>query len=310
MSFLSISSGLVKVWLFSVFPVLFPTIILSKLIMYLHFDKYIKRIFFIPFRMLWGIKKDSVTALLFGLIFGFPVGASFCSHEASKDISEAQYALALCNNFSPAFIISYVTVATLDIKDKKFLILLAILTASVLYGLIHRITSRHNTPDASRHKNPHSVSLIPSEASPCDFQSDSPAFPESTCSSTDKPYSKIPLDDFIVESFSTLVKICGYMLLCGIPAGILSYLSPVFSFAAGLLEVSSGVVYLGTCSIPFEIKTVLATFLTAFGGISGVFQTKTVITGSGLSLSRYILDKLCIALLSSIIVYALLKLRL
>ena len=88
-------------------------------------------------------------------------------------------------------------------------------------------------------------------------------------------------DTHMMSCFETMVKIGGYIMLFSIPTGIQMIASSVPGRMGALLIIGSA----------------------AFGGFSGIFQTKSVLKNAGLSIRHYMLWKMLHSALSCLIFY-------
>jgi hypothetical protein len=112
------------------------------------------------------------------------------------------------------------------------------------------------------------------------------------------------VDESIGESCETILKIGGYIILFSIITSIIEYIIPVkYSILgcilAGIAEVSTGVMQIaglnglsGILLFNTEMKTLITIGLCAFGGISSVAQTYSVISDTNLSIKDYMTAKI------------------
>jgi hypothetical protein len=104
------------------------------------------------------------------------------------------------------------------------------------------------------------------------------------------------IDQTILGSFEILTKVGGYIILFSILAKIIQDI-PIFPLLPkliliGTLEITTGIEAVTQSSIPYMQKIILCCSITAFGGLSALAQTKSVMESTGLSLIRYSLCKL------------------
>ena len=217
-------------------------------------------------------------AILTGFLCGYPMGAKVIadllkSNQISKQ--EGQYLLAFCNNASPMFIISFVAMQCLNIKHNPFIILGIVYGSAILTGIVYRII--------------HSKT----------FQIKTSANLELTAVSCSTKPARIPafavLDQTILNAFTILVKVGGYIILFSILAEIvlhITFIPKTFRyFLIGFLEITTGSAAISFAQFSFTKKIVLTNALTAFGGLSSHAQTYSVIIHSGLSIKKYFLFK-------------------
>ena len=262
-------SGLL-LWFHQVLPSLLPFFIVSGLITATGIGSLLSKLFSPVFCPFFHCSKAAAYPVLIGFLSGLPVGAKTIADYVEKGwISkrEGQYLLPLCNNSGPFFILSYIALNELDIPEKKYTLLCIIygapiLTALLSYFLFYR-------------RKPFQVSTIPSD----NFTK----------------FSYELLDNCIMSSFEVLTKVGGYLILFSILAELLPTLFPLSAlsnaFLTGTLEITVGIHKLSALPIHLHKKTALIASITTFGGLSGLAQTKSAVSQSGLTLFPYIISK-------------------
>ena len=113
-----------------------------------------------------------------------------------------------------------------------------------------------------------------------------------------------------MSAFDVMTKIGGYIMLFSILVEFVKELSidPVIkAMFLGLIEMTTGIHAIST-QMKGIVCTVLIIMSVTFGGISGIFQTKSVIKNAGLSIRHYIFWKLVHSFLSCIIFLLLVRL--
>ena len=104
-------------WFNTVFPTLFPFMLISGLMMAGGGLDVISAIFGKALGRIFAVSGSGAFAVLTGFLCGYPMGA-----KAAADLmrsgritkSEGQYLLSFCNNTSPAFIINFVVWKTIS----------------------------------------------------------------------------------------------------------------------------------------------------------------------------------------------------
>lgn len=285
-------SGLL-LWFNTVFPTLLPFIIVSNLIIQLNVTDYISMILYPVLHKLLGISKNACYPVLIGMISGYPVGAKACSdlvmeNKISKE--EGQFLLCFCNNASPMFIISYVTIQSLNLEKHSYLILGVVLLSAFISGFLFRFYRSHFHKNASLSSADASLSIQNIEKEQTLFQL---------------------LDSAIVDAFRVQVKIGGYIILFSILAQIVSgvhFLPSTMQFMLiGSLEITTGIGFLAATPLSALKKIVLITALTAFGGFSSLAQTKSVVADSGLSIRTYLIVKLLNAAIAAVMILSIIQ---
>ena len=272
-----VSSG-ITLWLNVVVPALFPFFVLNQLILNLDLLqpwnrlvlKYHGNCGWLP------VSANAICPLLLGLLCGLPLGAKITSQSLKKrriSLSDAGFLLAVSNHFSLGFICSYVIAAILEDSAHSFLYLGILYCSGVLSYFIplcskkqrikHEDYARHETLFATGQKSP--------------------------ASKTAKPYapSKTPtfyeaLEESLSVSLITIAKIGGFLLIFSFLSALLQSLSflpgALTAFLSSLMETTQGIAHLKSRSIPTEHKTALILSAVSFTGLSGLFQTKCVLS--------------------------------
>lgn len=265
-------------WFQTVLPTLLPFMIVSNLIMQLRVTDCLTSFFYPTLGKLLGLSKPGCYPFLIGMLSGYPVGAKACADLIESNqisMEEGQYLLCFCNNASPMFVISFIAMQCLNVKEHPFLILGIVYGSAILTGVIYRVVHKKDFVNQKQ------VNRLTVSAT-------------STTVPTRKPAFAI-LDQTILSAFEILVKVGGYIILFSILAEIVLHLTfiPVTAryFLIGFLEITTGSAAISFAGFSFTKKIILTNALTAFGGLSSHAQTYSVIIHSGLSIKKYFLYK-------------------
>lgn len=206
-----------------------------------------------------------------GFLFGFPIGSKLSADLYREGQISRKNATILCcftNNLGPAFITTAMGEMLELSFDYRFYLLLygvpfviGILTL-IIYG--EKLPVKKNT--ASRfHLNMQIV------------------------------------DAGILNGFETLIKICGYIMMFSILSELIKTIpfgNPSLKLILiGCTEITNGIAELSTFSCGTSTKYLLAIFFFTFNGISGLFQTSSVLSNTDLSIKHYLTAKLILVLL-------------
>lgn len=273
-SFVGAGNG-VLLWIKIVIPSLFPFLLVSTCLLNLNLLSCLTPVLSPLFSKIFGCSKNGCYPILIGLLSGYPMGAKACADLVKRgEITreEGQYLLGFVNNASPMFITSYLTCQCLKLPDYRYILYGIILCSSYMVCLLYRFTGRTGTHPA---------------------QNETAAVQKEKISSLSISRA---LDSGITDSFRTMTKIGGYVILFSLlgqfalslpkQLGIFRYL------IICCLEMTSAVNQIALSNFPIKIKIILALSTTTLGGISGIFQTHSVIASSGLSLKKYCMTKL------------------
>lgn len=250
----------------------------------------------LPFMLLTGLVISSIektristlsayiTILTVGLLCGFPTGTIIISAFKDKGfISEqsAQLLLPLCNNVSAMFLYGYIyrdgLSASISFTALLFMLYIPQISLTLLHALFLRMILQ---PQRDPSANPRIIS-----------SQTAAAFPGIQRSDDECPESSMP--DIIEKSIHNITVIGVYMVIFSIAAqALLSFIPGSHAvIPAAFMEISQGISMLGQTNLPVDIRTALILSLTAFGGLSAIFQSFGIIRESGLSFLKYIIGK-------------------
>lgn len=109
------------------------------------------------------------------------------------------------------------------------------------------------------------------------------------------------IDAGIMNGFETLTRLGGYIMLFSMIASMTGKLPlpPIARLVlTGFTELTNGIGMLPASGLDQKTQYILAMAFTAFGGLSGIAQTSSMICGTGLSLKKYCLAKLLLTAVS------------
>lgn len=249
--------------------------------------------------------------LISGLLCGYPMGAKTCAEfleQGRISPEEARYLLAVSNHPSPMFVLGYLA-ANLCSAVPIWLVVLSlylpVLPLSALARRFYLSSCTGSSVQAGRLRP--SSPAFPAQGRHFRLPSSAPSAAERV---SDRPVNSQNAEDtfdaIMMRSFEVMVRIGGYIMLFSILA--------VFIERLPFLPAAFKALLLGTAEITTGIRAISQTMdgyrqgfwltaVTAFGGLSGIFQTRSVITGgsplgslpaknAGLSIRHYILWKL------------------
>ncbi len=222
-------SGLI-LWFQILLPTLLPYFILSSLL-----------------RTMLPPKKSTAFFIGIGLFSGYPVGAKMVGEEyhlGNLSYRSSIFFLAFCNQASAVFVLSYVGNYVLNLGSSRYTFLGIVMLSTCLGSYF---ASRFFKED---HIRPYQNTISAKETASADKDSikDPPLFKR--------------LDQIILESFVSIAKIGGYVILFSILAGFVSALTfgdpYINTFSSGIMEITTGANSLLSASIPENHKIVLA----------------------------------------------------
>jgi len=252
---------------------LFPFLVVSNLLVGLGLAAYLGRLLR-PLQRYLPLSGAGVSALLLGLVGGYPVGAGAVRQlyeQGQCSQKEAQRLLAFCNNASPAFFLHLVGLGVFGSAKAGLLLYLLHVLSALLVALFF----------APRQKS-------------------SAAAPTVSAVSLSAVFTRS-----VGAALSSALHICAYVLVFQVLLQLLATAnllpgagdSLLRALFCGLLELTCGTRHLANNRASF----VLAAFLCSWGGLSVHCQTMSLLQGSGLSTRCYWSGKLLQALFSALL---------
>jgi Uncharacterized protein conserved in bacteria len=276
-------------------PSLFPFFVVSTLILDLGFAGAVGRVLAPLMRPLFRLSGVCASALVLGLVGGYPVGARtamelYRNGQCSR--TEAERMLAFCNNSGPAFIFGAVGAGVFGYSGVALLLYGVHVLASVLVGLLFRFYPARS--DGNR----------TAKAAAAAPKALSVAF---TGAVTGAMGSALNISAFVVL-FSIVVRLltCSGALpaLVGLLTAALAPLEVqsawIAAWLTGLLELSGGVWALSQLR-SLSASVTLAAFMLGWAGLSVHCQTLSFLGGLGLSCRSYFLGKLLHGVISAVL---------
>lgn len=279
-SFEGAKSGL-NLWFYTIIPTLLPFIILTNLMITLNATDGISLLLSPLTKTTLKISKQGNYAIIIGMLCGYPMGAKSVNdlvthNKVSK--TEGQYLLSFCNNVSPMFIISFIVNTTLKSPESLVKILLILYGAPILSAILFNYFFRKKTYYTR------------------ELQTKSK-------NETNIDFSLV--DSCIINSFETIVKLGGYIILFSIISRFfvyfISFNDYIKSIIIGFIEITNGIHYTGSSHLPEAAKILNICIMTSFGGFCALAQTGSVIKESGLSIFKYLLCKMINSLIAFIL---------
>ncbi|MBQ8357931.1 MAG: hypothetical protein IJX39_09020 [Clostridia bacterium] len=255
----------------TLFPSLFPFLVLSELLVSRQAGEILGKVFSRPVSALFGLSGSGATALLLGMLCGFPVGTTTAVSLAERgemSQKELQRLILFANNPSSGFLIGAVGGALFGNGGAGVALFLITWSSAALVGIFLRLVlGKVTQPEEKPHngaKNPPSVA---------DFT---------------KSVSK---------GFFSMLQVFAFVLFFSCIAGCLTPALDAFSLPAGvsvalygLLEMTSGISHAVTMLAP-EAAFRMAAFFASFAGLSVCLQLFSVAEGQNLRLLPYLLSK-------------------
>lgn len=264
-------------WANRLLPSLLPFLILSKILIQ---SGYLSSL----------IKKTNLSyqtfVLLAGTFFGFPMGCKLTYDLYEQKLlnkDDATILFCASNHMSPAFVGSFLLSETLKRPDWMLPTFIILYLPSIIYGMIALKIIHRNHPHISE-----------------------PATKKST-SGLQLTFTIV--DAGIMNSFETMLKLGGYIMLFSVICELLSNAIGSFKMlkiiTIGMLEITGAVKNLASILPSVRSQYIAMLAATAFGGCCGIAQTASIIhtnpTRPVLSIKRYLLFRIILAFVTAIL---------
>ena len=257
------SAGLV-LWYEQILPTLLPFSILSYILIASGYLRYLTRPLAPILCRIFPVSENGAFVLLSGFLFGFPMGSKNCAEllkngQLAKE--EADVLFLVTNNISPVFISSFILHRQLALPSHAAASYLLLYLPPLAYGWYALRKVRRFSPPPTVKR--------PASRSQMNF--------------------KI-IDAGIMNGFETLTRLGGYIMLFSMLASMIQKLRlPVSAqlLLTGLTEITNGVSMIPQTIQNPAARYILAMAFTAFGGLSGIAQTSSMIKDTHLSLVSY-----------------------
>ena len=266
-------------WFKVVLPALFPFMVFSGTMMKTGAAGGIGHLLYPFLHRLLGLSENGCYAMAVGFLSGYPLGAKTAADlllDEKISYEEAQYVTGFCNNASPMFLLEYIGVYCMGLT-KPWLVLVVVYGTAVLNAFLFL-----RKKVSSGYQNRQNVVKY--------------------CYQEDRVSVMDALDQSILNSFVTVTKVGGYIILFSILAEFVEKIVPCHEFAKliglGVIEITTGGEYLKAYPMAEPVKWIIACGIAAFGGLSSVAQTYSVLQGSGIKIDGYLKAKLLHTLLS------------
>jgi sporulation integral membrane protein YlbJ len=241
-------------------------------------------------RPVFNVPGESASAVILGIISGYPVGAKVvCNLKKNKLISniEAERLIAYTNNSGPLFIIGTVGISLFHSSRIGFILLISHIISCLAVGYCFKFWKK-NKIDINYNENKFNSKETP------------------ICI---KDIGEL-LSNSILKAISTILLIGGFIVLFSViisiikNSGIFDLISIFLnnfginpeitnSILYGIIELTNGVNLSSTLYENYPLISILiSSFLLGFGGFSVLFQVYSIISKENISIKPYFLGKI------------------
>lgn len=277
----------ISVWTLKVLPVLFPFFVFTRIIVNLSefktnkMDKFFNNIYRVP--------KFGFKIFLLSVISGYPMGAKLICTLNEQGIiqkKEAEKMMSFCSVSGPMFIIGTVGVNIFLSYKAGLIILVANIIAALINGLIYRkdkYVEKEVSYSGKKNDNILSSSVY------------------------DATLSILMVCAYIVISFLIIDVLINLHVIDNLSNAICTIFNcpqnfdTIKSSIIGIFEITRGIIELNNVNISLTLKTIIASGLIGFGGISILLQSLSFLNQLKISTKTIVKQKTTQALLCLII---------
>lgn len=252
----------IKMFNESLFPSIFPIIILSDFILSTNLINIISKLIGNIFNKLFNISKVSSYVFILSCISGSPSNSKYIKDLLDNKLitkKEAEKLLSFSCLYNPLLIISLTKY--LCLKDSIIIIIINII-CNILIGIINR-----------------------------NYKID--------ISNTLFKVKKFNLVESINKSINTLIILLGVVTFFNILNGLININHPLIS---GIFEITSGLYLLNDYPISYSSKLLYTGILLSFSGLSIIIQTKSIFAKDTLDYSLFYKSRIIHLILMIIII--------
>ena len=257
-------------------PSLFPFMVAGDLFFSLGAGEMIGKRLGKPFRKLFGISENGVSAFLLGAVCGLPLGAKYALSlykSGSISRSDCERLMGISTNSGPGFVVAGIGLSLYGSVRLGWILYLCQIGASVISGILLR--GRKG-----------SVIIAPT-----------------THKTRRKPLSVL-ITEAVSSSVINILKICGFVVFFGVltefivsACAFLSLPALLTATLSAFTELTSAceilhVFSLSNTSLTLHSAHILTFFAVGFSGMCAHLQTASLTDGHSVSMRTYYLTKL------------------
>ena len=252
-------SSVTKLWLFKLFPSLFPFLVIGSILINYNFSYYLNQLF--------KIKRKDLVILILAMLSGFPASAKYTKDMYQKNlISKKTANNVLCYSFfaNPLFLLS-----TLSLAFQKKITILIILSHYLANFFILLFFKNEEPIDKMVKENMNLGNVIAKS-----------------------------IKDSINTLLLILGTITFYNIFITFLKDIF-HNKILITFLTGFLEFSQGLNALPSLSLSIYLKALMALFFISFGSLSILTQIKSIIADTNLNFKKFVLFRFVHVIIAS-----------
>ena len=271
-----------SIWFYNIVPTILPIYIVVDLLLNYNAIYYLSKFFGKFMERFFKLKKETAFVFLLSIISGFPSNSKYLKNLLDDNVinqEEASKLLCMTHFSNPLFIIESIGVSFLHDKKIGLIILIAHYLTNVLIGFMNRnyYVNLNQEKNITQKKKKSFINSL-----------------------TDSIYNTIKIL-FLLYGIITF-----FMIVTTIIRENLPFSNNIISILCGLLEMTQGIFYVNSLTIPITIKATLITFFISFGGLSIHMQVFSILKDYKLHYKDYFLARIIHGLIASSLVFLIL----
>ena len=270
-----------NIWVNSLIPSMFPSFIISDILISYQITNYIPKPLKKIFCKIFNVSEQIISIFFLSLLSGFPSNARNAKNLYQQNLitkEEASHALTFTHFANPLFVLSTVSVLFLNNEQYGYLILSSHYLGNIILGIIFKNTypkTNNNYKSISNKSQNFSNNLIKA----------------------------------IKASIDTLLLILGtltcFLILSALIINKLNINPYPSAIIKGILEVTMGLKSVSLLTIPNIYKVVISTMLISFGGLAVHLQILSQLIDTEISYQPFFIARILHSLISGTICYIL-----
>ncbi len=271
-----------KIWFYNIVPTILPIYIIVDLLINYNAIFYLSKVFGSIMEKLFKLKPETSFVFLLSIISGFPSNSKYLKNMLDDKIinpNEANKLLLFTHFSNPLFIIESIGVSFLNNKQVGIIILVVHYLTNIIIGLFNRnyYVNLSNDVKIKEKKKDSFVNTL-----------------------SNSIFNTVKIL-FLLYGIITFFMIVTSLIKANLP-----FNNIINSLLCGLLEMTQGIYFVSSLTIPLIIKSTIITFFISFGGLSIHMQVFSILGGYKLSYKDYFLARLMHAVIASSIVFLIL----
>lgn len=279
----------INIWMYNVFPSLFPFFILSDLLVNYGFIELLSELFK-NFMRLFKLPGKCAFPFLGSMISGFPSGPKFTKQlldEGLIDEESANHLIMFTHFSNPLFIIGTIGMVLLNDKRLGLIILISHFLGNFIIGIFFRKDKVIAKEKISIRK---ALALMHKKRI------------------NNKNNFITILSNSIYNTIDILILLLGIIIVFLVFSNLVTKVivnEDVLIIIRGLLEMTQGVKMVSISKVSLLYKVMLITIFLSFGGLSVHLQVASIINNSKIKYKNFLYARIIHSLLSAILVYIL-----